>query len=198
MKRTKVGDLYTVKVPNGYKVFQWAYSIPKKGDFIRVFENLYDSIPDNLFEIVNGPHDYIIAFDIKRAYRIGLVQALGNYPIPNQYPFPDYMLAFHPGGSDKIGAIAVDPTSPQSFRGEWFRVSHINELPHQYQEITLINSYISPAWLLYLFDINFTLEKLESFFPCEVGENPKIKLQKYSNIVDKALLHYQSKNDNRK
>ena len=196
MKRAKIGDVYTMKVPNGYKIFQWAYSVPKKGDYIRVFDRLYDHIPEDIFKIVTGPHNYIIAFDIKRAYRIGLAQMLGNYPVPSQYPFPNYKLAFHPDGSNGIGYIAVDPTSPQLPRGQWFRASRTSELPVEYRDVTLINSYLSPEWLLYLFDIDFTLEKLDYFFPRNVGDNPETKLQKYSDIVNKVLSDHESKSNN--
>ena len=197
MKRPRIGDVYTIKVPNGYKIFQWAYSIPKKGDFIRVFAGLHTFIPDSLFEIVSGPHSYIIAFDIKRAYRIGLAQVLGNYPIPDQFPFPDFMIALHPGGNKKIGAIAVDPTSinvSTSFRGQWYRVSRISELPYQFQKVTLLNSYLSPAWLLYLFDVDFSLTDLDKFFPCEPGENANMKLSMYADIVNEVLTANPSSN----
>ena len=34
MRRAKLGDVYCVKLPNGYKLYQWAYSIPQKGDYM--------------------------------------------------------------------------------------------------------------------------------------------------------------------
>ena len=119
MKRARLGDVYYIKVPNGNKLYQWAYSIPRKGDFIRVFDGLYSSIPDNLLDIVAGSHSYIISFDTKRAYRVGLAQLLGNFPVPEEYPFPDFKLALHPGGSKRIGAINVQPTSSTQDRGRF-------------------------------------------------------------------------------
>lgn len=195
MKRARMGDVYTIKVPNGYKIFQWAYSIHRKGDYIRVFDGIYETIPCNLSEIVAGPHGYIISFDTKRAYRVGLAQMLGNFPVPDEYPFPDYMLALHPGGNRKIGAIAVDSTSSTnqpSIAGQWFRVSRIQDLPPQFQNITLLNSRLSPSWLLYLFDIGFTLNNLACFFPGGPGENGNAKLQKYTDIINEALAKNQT------
>lgn len=195
MKRAKIGDVYAIKVPNGYKIYQWAYSIPRKGDYIRVFDGLHESIPNNLSEIVVGPHSYIISFDTKRAYRIGLAQMLDNFPVPDEYPFPDYMLALHPGGSKRIGAIAVDSTSNTGTllnAGQWFRVSRIQDLPPQFQNITLLNSRLSPSWLLYLFDIGFTLYDLDCFFPGGPGENGNAKLQKYTDIVNEVLAKNQT------
>ena len=40
MRRAKLGDVYCIKVPNGYKIYQWAYSSKKRGDYIRVFDGL--------------------------------------------------------------------------------------------------------------------------------------------------------------
>ena len=46
MRRAKLGDVFAVKVPNGYKIVQWAYHIKKFGRFIRVFDGLYEKIPE--------------------------------------------------------------------------------------------------------------------------------------------------------
>ena len=78
MKRTKIGDVYAIKLMNGYKLYQWAYTIPRKGKFMRVFDGLFDNIPNNIEDLVNNPHSYIIEFDAPRAYRVGLAQLAGN------------------------------------------------------------------------------------------------------------------------
>lgn len=62
MRRSKLGDVYATKLPNGYKIYQRAYDIPRRGDFVRVFDGLYESIPANVEEIVRGPHSYIVDF----------------------------------------------------------------------------------------------------------------------------------------
>lgn len=195
MKRAKIGDVYAIKVPNGYKLYQWAYSVPREGDYIRVFDGLYSSVPENLPEITAGPHSYIISFETKRAYRIGLARVLGNFPVPDEYPFPDFELALHPGRSKKIGAIVVRPTTATGTTvntGQWFRVSCIQDLPPQFQNISLLSSRLSPSWLLYLFDIGFTLCDLDCFFPGGPGENGNAKLQKYTDIVNEALAKNQT------
>lgn len=194
MKRAKIGDVYSIRVPNGYKLYQWAYSIPRKGDYIRVFDGLHSAIPDNLFQIVAGPHSYIVSFDTKRVYRIGLAQMLGNFPVPDEYPFPEFEFSLHPGGAKKIVAIVVRPTIATNTAvnvGQWFRVNRIQDLPPQFQNITLLSSRLSPGWLLYLFDIGFTLYDLESFFPGGSGEDGNAKLQKYTDIVNEALRNNQ-------
>ena len=92
MKRAKLGDLYCMKVPNGYKIYQWAYQIPNDGSYIRVFPHLYEKIPDNLSGIVGSEHSYIIGFAAAKAYRKNLSELLGNFAVPLQYPFPQYSL----------------------------------------------------------------------------------------------------------
>lgn len=195
MKRTKIGDVYSIKVPNGYKLYQWAYSIPREGDYIRVFDGLHEYIPPNLSEIVAGPHSYIISFNVKRAYRIGLAQVQGNFSVPDEYPFPEFEFSLHPGGSQKIGAIVVRPTIATSAAvnvGQWFRVNRILDLPPQFQNITLLSSRLSPSWLLYLFDVGFSLHDLDCFFPGGPGENGNAKLQKYTDIVNEILAKNQT------
>lgn len=187
MKRARIGDVYYVKVPNGYKLYQWAYYIPRKGDYIRVFDGLYATIPENLSEIVAGPHSYIISFDTKRAYRIGLARMLGNFPVPDEYPFPDFKIAIYPNGSGGVAWIQLLSTCGVRADDQWFRVSRIQDLPLKYQNVTLLNHYLTPNWLLYLFDIDFNLCNLERLFLGRLGESGEVKLQKYTDIVNEAL-----------
>ena len=187
MKRAKVGDVYAVKVPNGYKLYQWAYSIPKKGDYIRVFPGLYEEIPENVAEIAAGPHQYIISFYSSRAYRIGLAQRIDNFPVPDEYPFPDYMFRFSQDMKGRIFRITL--TGTKGTLGDWasFDVSHMKDLPPQYRDIKLVNSSVTPNWLLYLFDIDFDLSDLTRFYPGLPGEDFAAKVQKYTDIVEEAL-----------
>ena len=70
MKRSKLGDVFAINLPNGYKLFQRAYDIPRTGRFIRVFDGLFPDIPNSVAEIVAGPHSYIINFDTIKAKTI--------------------------------------------------------------------------------------------------------------------------------
>lgn len=182
MKKAKLGDVFSIKVPNGFKLFQWAYSIPQKGDYIRVFDGLFQSIPNDIDAIVCSPHSYIISFYVSRAYRIGLAQNLGNFPIPERYPFPKFQIRFRLNQETKrVDGIHVMNSDGQRSVWKWFEAASMKDLPEEYQNIRLLNSAPSPNWLLYLFDVGFDLLHPERFF---VGTNPESVLQKYSNIVD--------------
>lgn len=190
MRRIKLGDVFCIKVPNGYKLFQWAYDIPRKGQFIRVFPGLVDSIPDNIEDLVNGEHSYIIAVRIRRLYKIGLAEFLVNYPVPEKYPFPAYQIeacADQTGQVYRIWFLNSTPNVPSGLFG--FSASSMEELPPEYQGIKLLNGYLSPALLLYLFDYDFDLEDLTRFFPQNVlGDKWKEKLDEYIRIVNTAEI----------
>lgn len=183
MRRAKLGDVYCIKVPNGYKLYQWAYRIPRKGDFIRVFSGLYDTIPSNIEEIVLKPHSYIISFYATRANRIGLATFLGNYEVPSEYPFPKYQISFRINWKmQKVERIHVMNSGSDSNVWKWYDVSSMKELPEEFQNVTLINGVLTPNWLLYLFDNGFDLQHIERYHP---GPNPSVSLQKYTDIVNK-------------
>lgn len=185
MKRTQLGDVYAIKVPNGYKIIQWAYSIPKKGDYIRVFKGLYDCIPEKIEELVMCPHSYIIYLDIKRAYRIGLAQRLGCYVIPGQYPFPKYQMRFDINHeTKKVEAIHVMNSDFARDVNKWYDVGSVKELPKRFNDTTLLNCSISPSWLMYLFDVGFDLEHPERF---SLGIDPELTIQKYEEILQSFL-----------
>lgn len=191
MRRAKIGDVYYAKVPNGYKIFQWAYRIPKRGDYIRVFDGLYDDIPANIAEIIEGPHSYIIGFYASRAYRIGLTKLLGNYPVPEKYPFPDYRIKFWINQKGEVFSIWLTPnnrTVNGSLNTLSFPVSAMNELPPEFRDEKLLNSVVSPDILLYLFDCNFSFSMPQLLSPRHtLGDEWEVKYQVYEDMVQKAI-----------
>lgn len=189
MPRARLGDVYAVKVPNGYKIIQWAYHIPRYGRFIRVFDGLYDAAPGNISEIVAGEHSYITDLFVGRAYRIGLLEWLGNYPVPEEYPFPDYRLEFC---RDRHGAvyqilITNTPTAQGGFCLLKFPVAAVDDLPEEFRNVKLLSDCVSPDWLLYLFDNGFDLRKPDVFNPwIHWGEHWEEKFQVYIDMVNTA------------
>lgn len=183
MRKAKLGDVYYIKVPNGYKIYQWAYSVPRKGDYIRVFDGLYSIIPDNIEEIVLSPHSYIIAFYAARAYRNGFAHFLKNLPVPEAYPFPKYQIRFSlDDKTQKVDGIHVMNSDGTRDVWQWFYVGSLEELPEEYREVTLLNSRPTPNWLLYLFDNGFSLTHPERFF---LGADPEAQLQKYTDLINR-------------
>lgn len=190
MARARLGDVYSVKVPNGYKIIQWAYHIEKYGRFIRVFEGLYDAIPENIAEIVAGDHSYITDLFVGRAYRIGLLERLGKYPVPEEYPVPEYRLEFNRDQYGKIYQIRIasTPAYTEGWYLKTFPASQIEELPDEFRNVKLLSECVSPDWLLYLFDNDFSLHKPDIFNPWIYwGENWQEKYQVYIDIVNTAL-----------
>ena len=188
MRRIKIGDVFFIKVTNGYKLFQWAYDIPQRGQFLRVFSGLFDTVPNNIENLVDGEHSYIIAARIRRLYRLGLVEFLANYPVPEKYPFPAYNLEpciDQTGKVYRILFLNIGSGKPSAQFG--FNVSCMRELPAEYREIKLINGYLSPALLFFLFDYGFDLDHLERMWPRNVlGDQWKEKLDEYIQIIETA------------
>lgn len=194
MRRGKIGDLYYIKLLNGLKFFQRAYDIPKQGSYIRVFGGLYEAIPDHVEQIVLGPHDYIVSFYSSRAYRIGLAQFVGNFPIPDDYPFPEYEFDFCPKGNGLFTIYARTVDFRESHR---FVVRSMDELPGDFKEMKLLSWVPSPSVLLYLFDIDWNLSDL-SRYPSGLGEEFQAKCEPYRNMVNELVELDKAKRQNRK
>lgn len=154
MRRVKLGDVFSIKVPNGYKLFQWAYRIPKQGDFIRVFKGLYKSIPKNIQEIVESEHSYVMNLEVSRYYRTGLSEFIDNFDIPQKFSFPKYQIFFYVEGGKVHGIDVMSSTLPCEIN-KIFDVSCMEELPEPYRCSYLLNGYFTPNIVLYLFDKGF-------------------------------------------
>lgn len=189
MRRAKIGDVYAVKVPNGYKIIQWAYHIKKYGTFIRVFSGLYDIIPENIYEIVNGQHSYIVDLYVSRAYRLGLLNWIGNYPVPEKYPFPEKQIEFLFNLNGIYGFRIEERDSASCFMHYSDTiVTTIDVLPEQYRDVKRLAHCVSPDWLLYLFDNNFSLHNLDVFRPwLHWGDNWQEKYHVYVDMVSNAV-----------
>ena len=184
MKRPKLGDVYYIKVPNGIKLYQWSYSIPRKGDYIRVFAGLYKDIPHNIDQIVDSQHSYIISFYAARAYRVGISRLVGNYPVPPQFPFPKYQIRFsYNQRTHQVEGIHIMNSDGSRDIWKWFYVTSMSDLPDEFRDTTLLSSVIPPAWLLYLFDNGFDLSHPERF--C-VGPDSTATLRKYTDLLKKS------------
>ena len=189
MRRAKLGDVYAVKVPNGYKIIQWAYHIEKYGRFIRVFDGLYDTCPANIAEIVAGDHSYVTDLFVGRAYRIGLLEFLGNYSVPAAYPFPESQIEFREK-QGKVFGFRIEQRNDSNIYRYYSdtAVTTVSVLPEQYRNVKRLAHYVSPDWLLYLFDNDFSLHKVDIFFPwIHWGDNWEESYQVYIDMVEHAM-----------
>ena len=197
MRRAKIGDVYYMKVANGYKIYQWAYRIPKRGDYIRVFDGLYKEVPNKEYieKLVKTEHSYIINFNAGRAYRTELAYLIDNYPVPEEYPWPKYMAHVGTYGN---GINYYRINGIEDWRdGGLFEVKSMDELPAKYRNLKLLNSYVPASWIMYLFEIEFDMTKPELYYPGLVKNGEEI-IEKYQKIVLKALEKEKEKKANRK
>ncbi len=189
MRRAKVGDIYCAKLFNGYKLFQFAYRIPKRGDYIRVFPGMYESVPDDIAPIVNGSHSYIISMGPWNILRSSVFRHLGTLPVPKEYPFPKFMMKFWKDQKDNIFCFWFTPMlgvyefEDRSIRS--FNASSLDEVPAEYRETKLLNGYVTPEWFLYLLDYNFDLNDVKRYWPQTVlADQWKAKLDEYTAIIE--------------
>lgn len=173
MRRAKIGDLYCMKVPNGYKIYQFAYKHPNGCSYIRVFPHLYDKIPNDLKEIAESEHSYIIGFAAGKAYRNNLAEFLGNFAVPEEYPFPRYSLV---GGMG--AAMCILDNSTDRWLTEF--VGGYAELPEEFRTVKALSCSVTPDWLLYLFDTDFDLSDWNKFLP-------RNQIDKYHEIYEKMI-----------
>ena len=189
MRRAKLGDVYAVKVPNGYKIIQWAYFIEKYGTFIRVFDGLYEKSPTNIAEIVAGEHSYVTDLFVGRAYRIGLLDFLGNYPVPAAYPFPESQIAFYEKQGKVFGFRIEQRHASNIYRFDSdTALTTTSVLPEEYHNVKRLAHCVSPDWLLYLFDNDFSLDRVDVFYPwIYLGECWEDRYQIYIDMVENAM-----------
>ncbi|MBR6646575.1 MAG: hypothetical protein IKL09_03570 [Clostridia bacterium] len=109
---------------------------------------------------------------------------IGNYKIPEEYPFPENMLWFwRDAKTKKTTAIEVMNVFSTFDYCETFDVSRMSDLPPKHQGEKLINAHVGVPYLLYLFDVDFDLSKLDIFSP--PGDH-EVVMKEYIDMVNEA------------
>ncbi len=190
MRRSKLGDVYAVKVSKGYRLIQYAFHHPRYGQYIRVFDGVYASVPKKVDDVVSESHSYMITFKCCTLYCIGLAERIGNYPVPEKCGDQDYRIRFWFNQKGELFSIwimdirAYDAPTKRTFT---FEVHSIADLPEEYRNVTLVNSIPSVPFMLYLLDCNFSLDDPIKMEPhLSLGQDYKEKLKIYDEIVAKA------------
>jgi hypothetical protein len=179
MKRIKMGDVFTVHTDMGYKMFQYYCETKILGQHIRVFPGFHESKPDNFVEAVNCEHEYVIAFNVKRAYRFGFCELLGNASIPIHAIEPEYVVDY--SNSESAGKWRIDSL----YTNEFDRIigpPDVSCLPEKYKMRNFTLGAIGPGWLMYLFESNFDLHHMDRFWP---GSKIDKYTEKYSFMFEK-------------
>lgn len=203
MRRAKLGDVYAMHLPNGFKLFQWAYRVPKQGTYIRVFDGLYKTIPANIEQIVQGEHTYIIGFHISRAYRIGLVEFVENLPVPEKYQHPMHTIEFWTYELTEHFGVWIRPscfdTSENRHKIYSFDdLNSITDLPEEFRNVKWMDCFISPDLLMFLFDYDFTFDNPRRHCPSYVlGEKAEEVLDGYQKRVNYLVEQDRAKRKSR-
>jgi hypothetical protein len=59
MKKIKIGDLFEISTPKGKAYFQYVFELNGIGSLIRIFDGLFDTVPAELYEIVNNEENFL-------------------------------------------------------------------------------------------------------------------------------------------
>ena len=173
MKRTKIGDVYAFKTERGYRIIQWAYTIEKRGDFVRVFPNFYQEIPSNVEDIVSSDCAYIMGFYISKMYRKGLLELLYSAPLSSIPAFPKYAVGYSSYGS--IGRFQIcEFERPQNFEG-FDGYPDGRGLPEKYKVLNLVRGYVDPVWFIYLLTSDFDMQHWDLFYPGKATHDAFLK-----------------------
>ena len=83
--------------------------------------------------------------------------------------------------------VSCTPARTEGRFSKTFPVSTVAQLPEEFRNVKLLSDCVSPDGLLYLFDNDFDLHKLDIFNPwIHWGDNWEEKYQIYIDMVDTA------------
>ena len=103
-KRAEIGDIVEIATPKGYAYAQYTHKHPTYGALIRVLKGIFKEKPENLLNLKTGEYQFITFFPLGAAVNRGVVNIVGNLPLPEKSKvFP----VFKAGTSDLNGKVEV-------------------------------------------------------------------------------------------
>lgn len=90
MKRIKIGDVFEIDVTQGKAYFQYVYNNESITELIRVLPGVFEKQIKDLTQLVNGETEYFVHFPVREAYKLKIIQLVGNYELPNSLSIPHY------------------------------------------------------------------------------------------------------------
>ncbi|HVG62363.1 MAG TPA: ribonuclease E inhibitor RraB [Hyalangium sp.] len=92
-KRARFGDVFEVRTPQGLAYLQYTSKHPRYSDTVRILPGLFKSrpAPDELAGLVTQ-EGYFTYYLVSLALKHGLVERIGNYPIPAGLEAPSKLL----------------------------------------------------------------------------------------------------------
>jgi hypothetical protein len=92
-KKARFGDVFEVRTPRGFAYLQYTSKHPEYSDTIRVLPGLFEARPP-LTELaaLTTQEGYFTFYLVSLAVRHGLVELVGNYPIPAGLEAPSKLL----------------------------------------------------------------------------------------------------------
>ena len=124
--------------------------------------------------------------------------------MPEKYAFPLYRIEFwFYDLTDQFG-VWIRPTiaHPSENINRIFSyddLDSVKDLPVEFQNIKLINCYVSLAYLMYLFEYDFTFDNPRRFMPGYVlGEKAEAVLCSYEEQVDQLYEVDKAKRNRKK
>ena len=162
MKRYKVGDVFSFKTENGYRILLWAYRIEKFGDYVRVLPGFYDSIPDNALDIALGECSFIMSTWMTRISKT-ILTYIGSVNVSDIPKMPEYQINYSDYGKTGRYEVSEFKCAQRFFVYEGPPDSSC--LPEQFREINLVNGSVDLVWFIYLLTEGFDNKHWDLLYP---------------------------------
>jgi len=91
MNKIRIGDLFEISTPKGKAYFQYVFELNGIGSLIRVFDGLFDTVPEKLYEIVNNEEKFFVYFPLKYALKYNVVRKVLSSNVPGSVQIPKKM-----------------------------------------------------------------------------------------------------------
>ena len=110
MVKSKIGDVFEVKVGNMNAYFQLVQTDKLKGDLIKVFNSLHEFVP-SLEDMVLTTNFYFVRFPLTAAIKSSIVKRIGNVTLPSDFKLPEYMRSKHVINGEFLGWHIIDTST---------------------------------------------------------------------------------------
>jgi hypothetical protein len=88
LKNSDIGNVFAIKINNGYGLFQCIENYEPGIDVVRILEPVLQNLDEFSPELIQSTERYFVKFTVETAHERQLILYIGKYPVPSSVVVP--------------------------------------------------------------------------------------------------------------
>jgi len=147
MTRISLGQIFEVETKLGKVYIHYVFKDSELGSLVRVLNGVHPKQPDNLTELVEQEHQFVVFIGLAAGNRQKMIRCVGNHPV-GKFDKPSFMRTQHVIRGKLLGWHIVNTDTWQRQLVETLSIEQRRMSPWGVWSIPLLIENLEKGWSL--------------------------------------------------